>query len=51
VAEHHLPAVARYDATAADLDYLHRLYHAGPDRRDEAVRRSREILRMPGDDG
>ena len=46
VAAHHWPAVTRFDATAADLDDLHRAYH-DPARIDEAVTRTRELLAMP----
>ena len=46
IAAHHWPKVAHYDATAADLDDLHTLMH-DRSRTGEAVKRIREILRMP----
>jgi hypothetical protein len=45
VAEHHWPAVARYDATAEDLDSLHRDMH-GAAPVEATVHRIRTMLNM-----
>jgi hypothetical protein len=50
VAEHHWPAVARYDATADDLIDLHGEMHDPAKDVAATVRRIRSILRMPPDD-
>ena len=50
VARHHWPEVARYDASAADLDDLHAAMH-DPSRNAETVPRIRTILGMPDDAG